>query len=556
MERPVPSTGGMPHYHDSHKKYPEVLNTNEETYRKKTRRTSTFVLSAISLALTASGSGDDDVVVEEAAPDSVQKARCGPGDKPETGCRARCRRCAPPASRASTAICSSSARAGATARAGSTAFFEDKAGHKCNYYDTASSTANRTQLGVVVIDATNPARADAHGVPRHHGDARSVGIAQGQRAPADAGRRQRAERQRRSRDRSLRHLRRLPLSAAAHRRSRSASNDGTGQFVAAVRGHEGNFAPDGLTYYAANLGAGYIYPIDITNPTKPKHADAVLHRAGPGARPQHQRRRQPRLPRDPRPGASPIPAASPGSPPNNGLHDPRHERGPGAQVPIRRSSVVSVIVWDDGGGAQHTIRCHDQRQAVRHPRRRRPAPAATARQAGRRRARLNLPPWQLARIIDISDETKPTIVSKLMLETHDPENCAQGPARPGGGSDQLHLRHPLLQRRQQAERDHAGVRLLQLGHPRVRHPRSGAGRRKSPTTTRRGMTTPSPGSQHNPHAAAGWPAVPTGARRRCRLDAATGTLQTTCQDNGFLSLKFTNGVWPFPRARTPPGLQN
>ena len=47
-------------------------------------------------------------------------------------------------------------------------------------------------------------------------------------------------------------------------------NDGTDQYVAAVRGHEGNFAPDGLTYYAANLGAGYIYPIDITNATKPK----------------------------------------------------------------------------------------------------------------------------------------------------------------------------------------------------------------------------------------------------------------------------------------------
>src|SRR5262249_62032636 len=47
-------------------------------------------------------------------------------------------------------------------------------------------------------------------------------------------------------------------------------DDGTGQFVAAVRGHEGNFAPDGLTYYAGNLGACYIYPIDISIPTKPR----------------------------------------------------------------------------------------------------------------------------------------------------------------------------------------------------------------------------------------------------------------------------------------------
>ena len=29
----------------------------------------------------------------------------------------------------------------------------------------------------------------------------------------------------------------------------------------------------------------------------------------------------------------------------------------------------------------------------------------------------------MARIIDISDETKPRVISKLMLETHDPANC-------------------------------------------------------------------------------------------------------------------------------------
>ena len=37
------------------------------------------------------------------------------------------------------------------------AFFADQAGHKCNYYDTASFTANRSHLGVVAIDATNAA---------------------------------------------------------------------------------------------------------------------------------------------------------------------------------------------------------------------------------------------------------------------------------------------------------------------------------------------------------------------------------------------------------------
>src|SRR6266853_429269 len=36
-----------------------------------------------------------------------------------------------------------------------------------------------------------------------------------------------------------------------------------------------------------------------------------------------------------------------------------------------------------------------------------------------------LPPFPMARIIDISDETNPKIVSRLMLEVHDPANCAK-----------------------------------------------------------------------------------------------------------------------------------
>jgi len=40
------------------------------------------------------------------------------------------------------------------------------------------------------------------------------------------------------------------------------------------------------------------------------------------------------------------------------------------------------------------------------------------------------------------------------------------------------------------------------------------------------------------------------------LDHKTGTVWSTCQDNGLLMLKFTNGVWPFPGSATPPGQQN
>jgi hypothetical protein len=38
-----------------------------------------------------------------------------------------------------------------------------------------------------------------------------------------------------------------------------------------------------------------------------------------------------------------------------------------------------------------------------------------------------------------------------------------------------------------------------------------------------------------------------GAPRKFILDHPRGTLWTTCQDNGLLMLKFTNGAWPSPK---------
>src|SRR5262249_20294884 len=67
------------------------------------------------------------------------------------------------------------------------------------------------------------------------------------------------------------------------------------------------------------------------------------------------------------------------------------------------------------------------------------------------------------------------------------------------------------------------------------------------------VTTPNPGWQHNRTAANG---RPDHCSSQVRLDAKGGTLSTTCQDNGFVSLKFREGVWPFPESSTPAGQQN
>jgi hypothetical protein len=71
-----------------------------------------------------------------------------------------------------------------------------------------------------------------------------------------------------------------------------------------------------------------------------------------------------------------------------------------------------------------------------------------------------------------------------------------------------------------------------------------------------GTTTASPGSNHHAIGANWRPGGPDWCSAQAHLDAKTGTLWTTCQDNGVLTLKFRKGVWPFPQSSTPPGAQN
>jgi hypothetical protein len=69
-----------------------------------------------------------------------------------------------------------------------------------------------------------------------------------------------------------------------------------------------------------------------------------------------------------------------------------------------------------------------------------------------------------------------------------------------------------------------------------------------------GVITPSAGSNHG--ATNGSGGKPDWCSAQVHLDAKSGTLWTTCQDNGVLSLKFRKGVWPFPGSSTPNGMQN
>src|SRR2546425_2440516 len=95
-----------------------------------------------------------------------------------------------------------------------------------------------------------------------------------------------------------------------------------------------------------------------------------------------------------------------------------------ARVPNPQVKLISTIVWRDGSVMQHTIPVKIDGKpyviAVDE------AGSGGGTLAGWQAAcAARVPAFPMARIIDISDETNPKIVSRLALEVHNPDNCAQ-----------------------------------------------------------------------------------------------------------------------------------
>jgi hypothetical protein len=145
-----------------------------------------------------------------------------------------------------------------------------------------------------------------------------------------------------------------------------------------------------------------------------------------------------------------------------------------------------------------------------------------------------------------------------MLEVHDPKNCAQvlpdlvGLSVFTYGSHYCSVDNKRNATTLACGYFNSGIRVFDIRNP--------ARPKEIAYFNPAGVTTPSYGSNHfNPTAFlanGGQAGGPDWCTAQIRLDAATASLQTTCQDNGFLSLRFTNGVWPFPETTTPPGMQN
>ncbi len=183
---------------------------------------------------------------------------------------------------------------------------------------------------------------------------------------------------------------------------------------AAVKGHAGDFSPDGRTYYGAQLRTT-TYPIDVENVSKPSLIGTWPGLNGVG------------VPHDLSLNAAGdrLYTAQPG-----GLRgDGSRENGlvisdvTGFQTRTKTApSIVGSVFWNDGTIAQNTHRVQiGGRPYIVFTDE---AGAGGIAEGGKAACAQNLPPFGFARIIDISDERRPRVVSKLMLEVHDPANCA------------------------------------------------------------------------------------------------------------------------------------
>ncbi|HEY4040163.1 MAG TPA: hypothetical protein VGM15_15190, partial [Burkholderiaceae bacterium] len=449
------------------------------------------------------------------------------------------------------------------------AFFTDRERHRCSYYDTSSpvnGTANRTHLGTVAVDTTDPREPTAtayltttsmldpwESLKVH--TRRQLLLAENGTNAAGGP------------ELDVYDLAgdcRQPQLLASVATGTTANGDAaalpSGEIL---KGHEGNVSPDGLTWYSGDRGTPKKYtatditdtmhPQLITTWTLPQIYPATWRVTTHGLTFSEDGNR-----------AYVSQAAVPSVASVSSTLDPvdgvliLDVSEVQARVPNPQIREVSHLFWRDGAQSQMyiAIKIKGERYLVGTDE----VGAGGGNNTPNVQAACNagLPLFPMARIIDIRDEAHPRVASRLLLETHDPANCAAVlPDIVGLSSFTYGSHYCSVDNKRDATTlacayFNSGLRVFDIRNPR--RPREIA------YFNPPGVTTPSYGSQHfnstvstssNTHAG-----NPDWCSAQLRLDAREGTLETTCQDNGFLALKFEHGVWPFEDSSTPPGEQN
>ena len=493
---------------------------------------------------------------EGAAPLTVPKATCGANDHPETGLQGQ----VPAALRAAgfqgfncnLQLIGQSKGDGANWQSTE---FRDEQGHVCAYHGTSFSTANRTHLGVPVIDVT-----DARD-PTPTGYLTTTSMLDPWESLKVNERRQLLAADNGHNGGGGPEVDIYDVSGDCRTPQLLATvavgkADGSTGLAHAVIGHEGAWAPDGLTYYGGDLRNAQYYAVDTTDPTHPSLITAWV----PGIANVHGMS----VSDDGNRGyfvslgfTTPAALTEPTQPATNGLliYDLSQIQ---ARAPNPQVRLISKLLWKDGSVAQHTIPVkidgHPYVVFVDEG----GSGGGTSAAQQQAACAAGLPPFPMARIIDIRDETKPKIVSRLALEIHNPANCAKVQPDLVGlsiftyGSHYCSVDNKHNATTLACGYFNSGIRVFDIRNPH--RPKEIAYYNPA------GETTVSPGSNHviaNNFV----PGGPDWCSAQVHLHIADGhgrqgTLWTTCQDNGLLMLKFEHGVWPFEESSTPPGQQN
>ena len=418
---------------------------------------------------------------------AVSPAECGPGSRPETGLQGQVPMADRDSGRSAEGYQCNLELVG-TYQRGEGASWQVDWYSDCAYYSTLDSPTRSTKPGAVVLDVSDPsapvetAVLDTPAVNDPH-ESLKVNERRGLLGAVDL-------------DDPFFDVYDVADDCTKPELLASVELPGTG-------GHEGEWTPDGLTYYGApSSGGGNVYAIDVSDPTNP----SLLHTL---PRPAHGLNFS-----DDGTRAYLSSLATRQEP--NGLVildvSDIQERKPDPQTPV-----IGEVYWPDGALAQHPI-----------PVTIKGTPYLIFVDEAARGA---------VRVIDISDETRPVVVAKLKLEVHLPQNeAATQQEWASSGPIFVYDAHYCSVDRFVEPTALAcgyfesGIRVFDIHDPLA--PVEIAYFNPPAITDR-----PLPASSHG-----GGPADHCAAQ--VRLLPSAGQLWTMCQDNEFMTLEFTNGVWP------------
>jgi len=459
----------------------------------------------------------------------VPKADCGPNDRVETGLQGQTTRAERESGASMLAYNCNLELVGQFEGEG--ASWQFASFKHCGYYDTANNPEQQ-RLGTVVIDASDPtnpqataylddpAMLDPWESLKVNKKRKLLGATKGPGGGAG--------------DRFFSFY---DISDCAHPNLLSVLD------VPNHRGHAGDFAPDGMTYYGTSVQVpSHLTAIDIADPTNPKVVfltttaqyrfhDVTLSDDGT------------------RLYAAGIGNVAPPFLPNGlvilDVSDIQKRR-PNPQI-----RVISELFWPDGAAAQvpQPIKIKGKPYIVFVDERGAGRAVGPGRDGWAAACAQGLSPFAFARIIDISDERNPKVISKLMLEVHDPANCSlvlddQTVASFAYDSHYCTVDNPKNAKLVGCGYFASGLRVFDIRDPY--HPKEIA-YYKPPA---RGMAflpgsqlfsrTPDPehGTPGGGHRTTDW------ASSNVRFVKHKGDLQIwfTSQDNGFQIVRFTNGV--------------